>query len=264
MSTTDQFLIALQAYQEVQAELNQPGENIPITAPDPAQVEDLPEGALLLGLDEDGLPLTLDLYDPAPGALLVAGERGCGKTRFLQSLAAASDGLQDVQFAVITPTPEEWEAQEALPNCLGIWPDYHPSSGQFLEQLTSWAEVLPGLRQTILLFVDGLDVMMFDSAARRAFRWLLAEGPQHHVWPVVAVHSRSVRRLGFLLESFQTRILGRLRHSETARLLLGDREADLAALVPGAQFCLTWPQGCLRFWLPPAEGVSYARGNALV
>ncbi len=69
-------------------------------------------GSLLLGLAEDGLPVLLDLYDPAPGPLLVAGDGGSGKTAFLQSLARAT-GLQDpgdIQFGVVTPFPEEWTA----------------------------------------------------------------------------------------------------------------------------------------------------------
>lgn len=264
MSTTDQFLLALQAYQEIQAELRQPEETACFVAPDPAQADPVPEGALLLGLAEDGLPLNLDLYDPAPGPLLVAGDGGCGKTALLQSLAGASDLQPDFQFGVITPFPEEWRGQEALPGCLGVWPAYHPSVGHFLGQLASWAETLPETRQAILLFVDGLDVMTLDSSARHYLRWLLANGPQHQVWPVVTVNAGRVNRLGSLLENFQTRILGHVRRPQTASLLTDDPQVDLAALTPSSQFYLSWPQGCLRFWLSPIEGVPYERGNALV
>lgn len=264
MSTTDQFLQALQAYQEIQAELRQPEETAVFIAPDPVQAEPVPAGSLLLGLADDSLPLTLDLYDPAPGPLLVAGDGGCGKTAFLQSLASASDLHPDVQFGVITPFPEEWGALEALPGCLGIWPAYHPSAGHFLEQLVSWAEVLSKTRQAILLFVDGLDVMTLDSPARYHLRWLLAHGPQSQIWPVVTVNPGRMARLGSILEYFQTRILGHIRRSQTACLLTGDLQLNLAALIPGLQFYLSWPQGCLRFWIPPTEGVSDERGNALV
>jgi hypothetical protein len=264
MSTTDQFLIALQAYQEIQAELHSPEATAAFIAPDPLDEEPLPPGSLLLGLGEDGLPLSLDLFDPTPGPLLVAGEDGCGRTALLQSLAAATDIQPDFQFGVITPFPDEWRAQEALAGCLGIWPSYHPSTAGFLSRLLSWAEVLPDTRQAILLCVDDLDLMTLASSPRHALRCLLANGPQAHLWPLVSVNPARMTRLGSILEYFQTRILGRTRRPQEARLLIDDPQVDLASLQPGAQFILSWPQGCLRFWLPPTEGVSDERGNALV
>lgn len=265
MSTTDQFLLALRAYQEIREELRQQEAVEAVAKPLPAQGEaDLPEGALLLGLGEDGLPLTLDLYNPAPGPLLVAGDGGSGKTALLQSLAGVSDYQPDLQFGVLTPFPEEWRGHEAMPNSLGIWPAYHPAAGNFLAQLANWAEVLPGTRQAILLLVDGLELMRLDSASRYYLRWLLAHGPECQVWPVVTVNPGRMAHLGSLLERFETRLLGRIRRPATARLLISEPPADLPDLIPGVQFYLTWPQGCLRFWLPPIEGVSYERGNALV
>ena len=90
------------------------------------QAAGLPGGSLLLGLAEDGLPVLLDLYDPAPGPLLVAGDGGSGKTAFLQSLARAA-GLQDssdIQFGVITPFPEEWISLEF--RGLNVWVSGRP------------------------------------------------------------------------------------------------------------------------------------------
>ena len=255
MSSTDQFMIALQAYQEIQSELHQPEQTAVFVDPDPLQEDPLPSGALLLGLGEDGQPLALDLYDPSPGPLLVAGDGGCGKTALLQSLANASDSLPDVQFGVVTLFPEEWRVQEAYPGCLGIWPACHPASGGFLDQLISWAEVLPQTRQAILLFVDGLDMMLREPPARHQLRWLLAHGPQSQVWPVVTVNPGRMNRLGSLLEPFQTRIFGHTRSPRTMRLLTDDPQLDLGALVPGSQFYISGPQVSLRFWIPPSEGV---------
>jgi hypothetical protein len=264
MSTTDQFLLALQAYQEIQAELCQQEEIAPAATPVPVQVEPVADGSLLLGLGEDGLPLTLNLYDPTPGPLLVAGDGGCGKTALLQSLAGVSDASPDIQFGVLTPFPEEWRGLEAMPNNLGIWPAYHPAAGDFLAQLVSWAEALPETRQAVLLLVDGLELMSLDSTTRYLLRWLLVNGPERQVWPVVTVNPARMIRLGSLLEYFQTRILGHVRRYQTAQLLIGEPPVNLAALIPGSQFYLSSPQDCLRFWLPPIEGVSNERGNALV
>ncbi len=262
MSTTDQFLLGLQAYQEIQAELRQSEGLLPVAADVPApelpaeQNAALPGGSLLLGLAEDGLPLLLDLYDPAPGPLLVAGDGGSGKTAFLQSLARASD-LQnpgEIQFGALTPFPEEWTAQETLPNCLGVWPAYHPAARGFLSQLVSWADVLPDSRQAVLILFDGLDLLTTGGFQfQRDLRWLLMYGPERQVWPVVTVNPGRLTRIETWLEYFQTRILGQVKRLQTARLLVNDPEINLAALLPGKEFCLSNPDGWLKFWLPPVE-----------
>jgi hypothetical protein len=262
MSTTDQFLLALNAYQEIQAELHpgQPLQRIPtdlhapeFKLPEPAS---LPGGSLLLGMAEDGLPVMLDLYDPAPGPLLVAGDGCSGKTAFLQSLACASN-LQDpgdIQFGVLTPFPEEWSALETRPNCLGIWPAYHPSAKNFLAQLVCWADALPDTRQAILLFFDGFDLMAgSDFQSKHDLRWLLSYGPEHQIWPVVTINPARLAHLHPWLEYFHTRVFGRIKQFHNARLLLEDPELNLSDLLPGIQFGLARSDGWLRFWLPPLD-----------
>ena len=262
MSTTDQFLLALDAYQEIQAELRQEGPPQPVTpsAPDAertlAQPAALPVGSLLLGLAEDGLPVLLDLFDPAPGPLLVAGDGGSGKTAFLESLARLA-GLQDpgdIQFGVVTPFPEEWKALESLPHCLGVWPAYHPSAQLFLSQLVSWAEALPATRQAILLLFDGFDLMSASEfPSQHDLRWLLLYGPERHIWPVVTINPARLVHLQAWLDYFHTRVLGQVKHKHNARLLMDDPQAALADLLPGTQFLLSQSGNCLKFWLPPLE-----------
>ncbi len=280
MSTTYQFKLALQSNQEIQVELHQgerplliaasrtPSGNRDYTAgtgtameiPTPEspldQVASLPGGSLLLGMAEDGLPLLLDLYDPTPGPLLVAGDGGSGKTAFLRSLALASD-LQnpgEIQFGVLTPFPEEWAALETLPNCLGIWPAYHLAARNFLSQLVSWADVLPKSRQVVLILFDGLDLLAASGfQVQHDLRWLLMYGPERQVWPVVTVNPGRLTRLENWLDYFQTRILGQVKRLQTARLLVSDPDIDLAALLPGRQFGLSRPEGWLKFCLPTAQ-----------
>ncbi len=260
MSTTDQFLFALQAYPEIKADLSRDGSPLPVPAQISSpktlagQVATLPGGSILLGLAEDGLPLLLNLYDPAPGPLLVAGDGGSGKTAFLQSLAQASN-LQnpgEVQFGVLTPFPEEWTEQGVSPNCLGIWPAYHPAACSFMSRLVSWAQVLPDIHQAVLVLFDGLDLLTASSfQIRHELRWLLMYGPERHVWPVVTVNPGRLARLETWLDYFQTRILGQVKRQQTARLLVDDPEINLAGLLPGRQFGLSRPEGWLKFWLPP-------------
>jgi hypothetical protein len=274
MSTIDQFQLALQAYQEIQAELHQKETTLPDVEKVPAhdqaadRITPLPEGSLLLGLAEDGLPLMLDLYDPAPGPLLVAGDRGSGKTGLLKSLAQASDCKNpgDIQFGVITPFPEEWTEQEALPNCLGIWPACHPAATDFLSQMVSWADALPRSRQVVLVLVDGLDLLTAgEFRIQQDLRWLLMYGPERQVWPVVTVNPGHLTHPETWLDYFQTRILGQVKRQETARSLINDSETNLAVLEAGTQFGLSRPDGWLKFWFPPIEqGDRHGRWNVVV
>ena len=259
MATTDQFVLATQTYQEIKAGLRRGESPLSVAAPVIAaeipadQAAALPGGSILLGLGEDGAPLLLDLYDPAPGPLLVAGDGGCGKTAFLQSLAQASN-LQDpgeVQFGVLTPFPEEWAAQESLSNCLGIWPAYHAGACSFLSKMVSWAEVLKGSRQAMLILFDGLDLLTTSGfQVRRDLCWLLKNGPERQVWPVVTLNPGRLNRLATWLEYFRTRILGQVKHRQTARLMVIDPEIELSSLLPGRQFVLSNLSGWQKFRLP--------------
>jgi hypothetical protein len=211
-------------------------------------------GCLLLGIAEDGMPVLLDLYNPAPGPLLVAGDGGSGKTALLQSLARLA-GLQDpgdIQFGVVTPFPEEWSALENLPQCLGIWPSFHPSARVFLGRLADWAEALPGTRQAILLLFDGFDLLTSsDFEALHDLRRLLMYGPEHQVWPVVTVNPARLTRLESWMDYFHTRLLGHVKNHHHARMLTDQAQAALADLLPGAQFGLSQSGNWLKFWLPP-------------
>jgi hypothetical protein len=262
MSTADQFLLALQAYQEIQAEFRQEQQSLVQTEQTSktdtsiTRSASLPGGSLLLGMAEDGLPILLDLYDPAPGPLLVAGDAGSGKTAFLQSLAHVSS-LQDpgdIQFGVLTPFPEEWTALEALPHCLGIWPAYHPSASAFISQLVSWAQVLPGTHQALLLLFDGFDLMTGSEVqSLHDLRWLLMYGPERHIWPVISINPARLTHLRTWLDYFHTRVLGQVKQIHNARSLVEDPQVILGDLHPGKQFGLSQSGTWLKFWLPPLD-----------
>lgn len=259
MSTTDQFLLGLKAYQEIQAELGQEGKATAdisiIEKPNSIQKRgsEPPSGSLLLGVAEDRLPLYLDLYDPTPGPLLIAGDRGCGKTAVLKWIARASDLTDpgDIEFGVVTPFPEEWAGVEELPNGMGIWPAYHPSAHQFLSKLIHWAEVLPKTRQAIVVLIDGLDLLAGHGFnLQQELRWLLSNGPERRVWPVVTTNPAHLPHMLNWLDYFHTRILGRMKYEQNAHLFVNDPKINLTNLIPGLEFGLYQPDHWLRFLLP--------------
>jgi hypothetical protein len=257
MTMSESNLMTLQPCQEISQDLLQQ-QTIPLHLKScellPFRLEDLPAGMLLLGLDDRSQPVLMDLFDPSLAPLLVTGDAGCGKTALLQSLAYTGSAMLDTQFGVLTSHPEEWREQECLPGCLGVWPAYHPSAGDFLKRLISWADVLAGTRQSILLLVDGLEINALEPPARHYLRWLLARGAASQILCALSVNASRLSRLGCLQMYFPTRLLGCVRMEHTRHLLSSDPELRLTDLVSKEQFYLCGQQGCIRFRLPFRKG----------
>ncbi|MEZ0394913.1 MAG: ATP-binding protein [Anaerolineales bacterium] len=277
----DQVEVALQAYRELQAELQRdsspkeaPAPEIglavenetPATAPDRPDLQQvleaigpLPAGTIFLGLAEDGSPLLHDLFPPdeqraAAGPLLVTGEARSGKTAFLQTLTAsldAGDDPGDVLFGVLTPRLAEWEAFEAHPSSLGIWPTRISSMARLLGQLCAWADSPHHHHAGVMLLIDGLDLLVEATPEiRRDLRYLLLYGPAGGIWPVATLDAAQAGRLRTWLDYFPSRIYGRVSNRPLAEFLTDDPAAALETLTPGVQYLLELPDGWLKFWLP--------------
>jgi hypothetical protein len=217
----------------------------------------LPQAALFMGIARDGLPVLLNLHDPAPGPVLITGDGGAGKTAFLQTMAQASaimHGPQDVQFGVVTNFPDEWNGFEQLSNCVGVFPAYHTASSEFLLSLVSWGHSNKGGKQSVLLLVDGLENLTgTDFEVQQNLRWLLLRGPARRVWPLVTLNAGKAPELTPWLEAFRTRIFGYAHSSPELEALTTLPNAQLDSLVNGVQFAMQEGRSWLRFWLPSNE-----------
>ena len=282
MSASNFFALALQAYRELQPELactcagrlapagsrpergtnDQAGQTIhaptlPALADVLGQLESTPQGALMLGVASDGLPVLLDLYDPAPCPILVVGDGNSGKTALLQLLARTADLLQepgDVQFGVVTNFPDEWKSMEASAASMGIWPAYHSSAVQFLHDTVAWADgSTPGRQVQVLLLDDLASLVSASHETQEDLRWLLVRGPERRVWTVATLNAVRAVRLRPWLGLFPTHIFSFIHQPALAETLTGDPQAGLADLVPGLQFSLKQESGGLQFWLPSLD-----------
>jgi len=219
-----------------------------------ADTSPLPQGALFLGMADDGLPVLLNLHDPVPGPILIVGDQASGKTNFLQVIARAADVMhtpEHVQYGIITTKPDEWKVLPESQNKAGIFPASDESAKELLQSLVTWSHKNKGGEQSILLFIDDLSIIeALDEQAQQNLRWLLLRGPSRRVWPFITLNSSLAHDLTKWLGFFHTRLFGFIQYADDAQLLIGNRDYTFDTLNSGSQFAMRENDQLLRFWLP--------------
>ncbi len=215
----------------------------------------LPSRSLLFGVASDGFPVALNLLDPTPGPILVIGDAGSGKTSFLRLAAQSvvwSQSPRRVQFAVITATPEAWAGWDVVPHHLVTLSPYAAGIRDLLFDLAAWAQT-DQRGQSRLLLIDDLSALLhLDAETLENLQWILANGPQGGLWPIVTVNTLQAFNLPAWGQVFRTRVLGWIDNRNDAYALAPASPA--ADLLAGAQFCMRSRRGAwLKFWLPTPD-----------
>lgn len=213
----------------------------------------LPEEALLLGIADDGLPVLLNLWDPTPGPLLLAGDSKSGKTDFLRIITgfiASTHQRREIQYGVITARPHEWESHVNYPHCIGVFSVQNTDVTNFIRALVAWIELNRSNHQSILLLVDELDDFMYwKQELGPELRKILLYGPEKKVWPVVTVNQARAQAVEPLLGYFHTRIFGHTNGK--CRIDSGDtQDSRFEDLSKGIEFSLREKSHWIRFRIP--------------
>lgn len=220
-----------------------------------ARISPLPPEALFLGMAIDGLPVLLNLLDPVPGPILIAGDPSSGKTRLLQTIARAVEHLHpsdSVQYGVITTKPDEWEKLYGSENNAGIYQTSDENTAELLQSLVTWAHNNKGEGQSILLLIDDLEaVTNLDEQAQQNLRWLLLRGPSRRVWTFTTLNAHRAENQKEWLEFFRTRLFGCVEDPEHAVLLTGN--SLLNHISKGDEYAMRENTKLLKFWLPAIE-----------
>src|SRR5512141_3114303 len=131
----------------------------------------LPRTALFLGVAGDQLPVLLNLADPVPGPVLIAGDSGSGKTRLLQLVAEAVNRTHDpdsVRFAVIAEQTAEGEGLGPSPTCEGVLSFNEALTTNYLSSLVNWAHTNKDSDQYVVLLIDGLEGLHSDTTLHQS------------------------------------------------------------------------------------------------
>jgi hypothetical protein len=213
----------------------------------------LPSEALLLGLADDGLPVLLNMWDPTPGPILVAGDAGSGKTDFLKVIAGfvlSSRQPREVQYGVITDRPHEWHGHVESGHCIGIFSMSQQNVTKFVQALTVWIDMARTSRQSVLLLMDGLeDFAAWDGRLNQNLQKILLHGPAKKLWPVVTLNLESCHNARPWLKYFRTRVFGHSQHASFIDDEAG-QHARCGTLSKGREFSLKEASQWIRFRIP--------------
>lgn len=261
MNNMKRYSMAVEALTELaeerQADRFQLADGLPSLSSVLADATPLPNEALFLGMAEDGLPVLLNLRDPVPGPILVAGDQGSGKTKLLQTVARAAEMLHtpaEVQYGVVTRRPIEWNDFQNAEHNAGIWVTQSDGTPELLQSLVNWAHDNKGDGQFFLLMIDDLDALTkLDDQTKQNLRWLLLRGSSRRVWTVATINASRAPSLGAWLDFFRTRLFGYIANREDAENVAGDADKAFHLLLKGAEFSMPEGKGWLNFWLPTIE-----------
>jgi hypothetical protein len=220
--------------------------------------------SIFLGLCEDGVPLTLNLDNPAPGALLITADPEGGKTRLLRSILSSANLIntsERVIFYILAANPNEYTDLAELDHCKKLIGAQAWEASKIIQELFSELENRKlKTADTIILFaIEGLFQFSqtMDADLLSKLFHLIKHGPRSGIWMIATLSSKDVDQVDpNLLEAFRTHLLGYLADAVTATYLARDVNCPAQGLVKGSQFCASVANEWFSFWIcDPAGGV---------
>lgn len=224
----------------------------------------LPPMTVLLGVCEDGLPFTLDLNNPAPGATLVIGDAGSGKTHLLRQAlisAARLSPAYQVAFYLVAERLDEYQELSESDHCQAALTPHDPALPKLIAELARAAEErrhTPSSGTTFLLVIDDLAacVAALDEESFTRLYWLARHGARSQVWTLAALPANRIAAVGLrFLSAFRTRLLGFCRERQVITELIGREDLPLSRLAKGREFCTPYGEEILRLWICNSEPV---------
>ena len=217
------------------------------------QLGPLPKKFLFFGQADDELPVLLDLLNPLPGPVLIAGDAGAGKTNLLRMIArfvVSTHDPEEIQYGVITASPQEWDDLREAPHCVGIFEMETKGALDFMRALAIWLRCQTIHRQAVLLMIDGLETFVFQEESVHAeLHEILSHGPARQIWPLATIHPGQCRDAHVWLKYFHTRVLGWTRHRDFIEDV-DDHSMRFETLSKGREFARKENSQWIRFRLP--------------
>jgi DNA segregation ATPase FtsK/SpoIIIE-like protein len=217
-----------------------------------------PPATVLLGACDDRLPVLLNLTEPEPGAVLLVGDPGSGKTRLLNVLinsACAINPPRKLRLCCLSGT-EEFDH-------LSVYPHSYIQAGLGKREVEAMIDLFVqtvetrlyrgGSTSALLLIIDDLAELSrkLDAEHTNRLTWLLQNAARVQVWIFAALDPRRSEQVRpSVLDSFSTWLLGRSDPSTAGPNLPADILQASRGLLAGSQFAAYFDQQWVPFWIP--------------
>lgn len=223
-----------------------------------AQAGPFPPGTIILGACEDSLPFTLDLNNPAPGALLYSGDQAEENSAWLHAVLLSALRLnpsRNLNLWLVAARPEAYQDVLHYPHLR------HLAASEELVTTALIQEVVELVEQrrhgdprgpACILAIDDLASLLhnIDEELYRSLNILLRHGPRTRVWPIVTLDTSQANQVDErLLPAFRTRLIGRMPDYDLGAYLAQDDRLDASQIDEQGQFFAPFGDEWIRVWV---------------
>lgn len=223
-------------------------------------IHPVPPYTTVFGTCEDGVPFMMDLRDPAPGAILILGDPGSGKSRLLRTILTSTSLInspEKVNYCLITSKDRTFYAVTGKPHCLAAASPYDRSASELIMEMSAITEQRRNGRHrgpAMILAIDDLAILAgerMDYDVFVHFKWLLEEGPKSHIWPVITLDVQQLKKVDKrLLSAFGSLFFSSMQSPRLLKEFTGGYLPPAQSLFPGYQFEFMYAGDWIKFALP--------------
>jgi hypothetical protein len=223
-------------------------------------IQPLPAYSAVFGTCDDGVPFLMDLRDPSPGAILILGDPGSGKSRLLRTILTSASLVNTpdkVSYCLITSNDRNFYAVTEKDHCLAAASPYDRAASELIIELSALIEHRRNGRHrgpAVILAIDDLAVFTGERLDYDGFvhlKWLLEEGPKSHVWPVASLNVHQLKMVDKrLLSAFGSLFFSSMQSPRLLEEFAGGYSPSGYSLYPGYQFEFMYAGDWIRFMLP--------------
>jgi hypothetical protein len=216
-----------------------------------------PPETIVLGACEDGLPFTLDLNNPAPGALLYCGEQANENSAWLHAALISAMRLnpsRSLQLWLVAPSSEAYQDVIHYPHLRHLAAPEELVTSALIQEVTELVEQRrhgDPRGPACLLAIDDLASLLhnIDEELYRSLNLLLRHGPRSRVWPIATLNASQAYQIDErLLSAFRTRLIGRTADYDMGAFLAQDDRLDASSIEEDGQFYAPFGDEWIRVW----------------